>query len=250
MSGKHALNPIVNYLLNLTAFPCSPMRIKAIFSDLADLVFPDPCAGCNRPLATGEEYLCSNCVVSLPVFSPQENLLNRFAGRLRLQEARAYLKFYHGGIAQRLLHHIKYKNHTGLAVYLGKMLAMRLQATHALAGIEVVVPVPLHKSKLRLRGYNQSTYLAEGIAAVLAAELNPATVKRQKKSSSQTKKSRAERWQNVHGIFAVAGNGLKDKQVLLVDDVITTGATLEACGETLLAAGVASLSVAALAAAM
>ncbi len=224
--------------------------MKTLVHDLVDLVFPDPCPGCNRPLVTGEGRLCSSCELALPVFAHSENINDRFAGRLPLQGARAFLKFYHGGMAQKLLHAIKYKGNTKLAVYLGGLFARHLRPANPWATVELVVPIPLHKSKLRSRGYNQSTFLAQGIAAHLGASLDATTVVRAQKSATQTKKDRAERWHNVSGIFSVTGQALKGKHVLLVDDVITTGATLEACGAALLAAGVASLRVAALAAAM
>ena len=130
------------------------------------------------------------------------------------------------------------------------MFIQHLSKESAFNKVEVVVPVPLHKSKLQARGYNQSKVLAKGMAYVLGITVESLSVVRIKKSETQTRKDRAARWQNVSGIFAVSNDNLRGKHVLLVDDVITTGATLEACGETILAAGASSLSVAALAAAM
>ena len=224
--------------------------MKKVLHDFIDLVFPNCCPGCDQPLVSGEQHLCTSCEVDLPLYPANEDILPYFAGRLELDEARAFLKFYHGGIAQNLLHYIKYKGEQDLGEYLGKMFIQHLSKESAFNKVEVVVPVPLHKSKLQARGYNQSKVLAKGMAYVLGITVESLSVVRIKKSETQTRKDRAARWQNVSGIFAVSNDNLRGKHVLLVDDVITTGATLEACGETILAAGASSLSVAALAAAM
>ena len=224
--------------------------MKSFVTDLVDLVFPNCCPGCGAPFITGEEFLCSNCEIDLPLFPVSEQILDRFAGRINLMEARSYLKFYNAGIAQKLLHEIKYKGDKELGEHLGRAFIRHLSAEKAFENIDVVVPIPLHKSKLSSRGYNQSYFLAKGIAKELNIMVDEETVVRFKKSETQTRKSRAQRWQNVAGIFQATNDSFKDKNVLLVDDVITTGATLEACGEAILNAGAASLSLAALAAAM
>jgi len=224
--------------------------MKKVLYDFIDLVFPNCCPGCDQPLVSGEQHLCTSCELDLPLYQANENIVNYFAGRLELADARAYLKFYHGGIAQKLLHQIKYKGEQDLGEYLGRMFIQHLGKEAAYNNVEIIVPVPLHKSKLRNRGYNQSEVLAKGMADVLGVGVESSSVVRIKKSETQTRKDRAARWQNVSGIFAVTNDNLQGKHVLLVDDVITTGATLEACGEKILAAGASSLSVAALAAAM
>ena len=221
-----------------------------MLQDFVDLVFPNCCPGCDQPLARGEEYLCTSCDLDLPLFEADEDILNYFAGRLELTEARAYLKFYHGGITQKLLHYIKYKGDQDLGKFLGAMFINHLDKEKVFGNIEVIVPVPLHRSKLRTRGYNQSEVLADGMADVLGITVDSTSVERIKKSETQTRKDRAQRWQNVSGIFQVTGDSLKGKHILLVDDVITTGATLEACGEAIIEAEAGSLSIAALAAAM
>ena len=223
------------------------MLIKKVLHDFVDLVFPNCCPGCEQPLASGEEHLCTSCELDLPVFPANENILQIFAGRLKLAEARAFLKFYNDGIAQQLLHYIKYKGDQNLGAHLGNMFMRHLEEDVVFAQVDVIVPVPLHVSKLRARGYNQSEVLASGMAAILDVDVDTTSVTRLKKSATQTRKNRAERWQNVSGIFAVTNDNLEGKHVLLVDDVITTGATLEACGEVIIASGAASLSVASLA---
>ena len=224
--------------------------MKKVLHDFIDLVFPNCCPGCDQPLVSGEEHLCTSCELDLPVYPANENINQYFAGRLELEEARAFIKFYTAGIAQKLLHHIKYQGDQDLGEHLGKMFMHHLIAKSVYSNVEVIVPVPLHKSKFRARGYNQSEILARGMADVLGVAVDSGSVKRFRKSETQTRKNRAERWQNVSGIFEVTNDSLQGKHVLLVDDVITTGATLEACGEIILSSGAASLSVAALAAAM
>ena len=224
--------------------------MKKVLYDFIDLVFPNCCPGCDQPLVSGEQHLCTSCELDLPLYQANENIVSYFAGRLELADARAYLKFYHGGIAQKLLHQIKYKGEQDLGEYLGRMFMQHLSKEAAYSNVEIIVPVPLHKSKLRNRGYNQSEVLAKGMAEVFGIGVESSGVVRIKESETQTRKDRAARWQNVSGIFAVTNDNLQGRHVLLVDDVITTGATLEACGETILAAGASSLSVAALAAAM
>ncbi|RLD19421.1 MAG: ComF family protein [Bacteroidetes bacterium] len=224
--------------------------MKKVLQDFVDLVFPNCCPGCDQPLVSGEKYICTSCDLDLPLFDAKEDILSYFAGRLELSEARAYLKFYSAGIAQKLLHHIKYKGDQDLGEFLGTMFINHLNRDGVFSNIDVIIPVPLHKSKLRSRGYNQSEVLAKGMAEVLHITVDSTSVIRVRKSETQTRKDRAQRWQNVSGIFNVEGKALEGKNVLLVDDVITTGATLEACGEVILAAGAGSLSIAALAAAM
>jgi ComF family protein len=224
--------------------------MKKVLHDIIDLVFPNCCPGCDHPLVSGEEHLCTSCELDLPLYPTNENITHYFAGRLELAEARAFFKFYHGGIAQNLLHHIKYKGDQELGKHLGRMFIQHLRKESAYNNVDVVVPVPLHNSKLRARGYNQSEVLANGMADILGVATDSSSTIRTKKSDTQTRKNRADRWQNVSGIFEITNDNFQGKHVLLVDDVITTGATLEACGEVILASGAASLSVGALAAAM
>ena len=199
--------------------------MKKVLHDFIDLVFPNCCPGCDQPLVRGEEHLCTSCELDLPLYPANENIAHYFAGRLELAEARAYFKFYHGGLAQNLLHHIKYKGDQELGEHLGKMFIHHLQKEAIYKNVDVIVPVPLHKSKLRARGYNQSEVLASGMADILGVAVDSLSVIRTKRSETQTRKNRADRWQNVTGIFEVINDNLLGKHVLLVDDVITTGAT-------------------------
>lgn len=223
--------------------------MKNLLTDLLDVVYPTTCPGCNQPLVSGEQHLCVNCSLNLPLHTDAKELMNVFAGRIKVEGVYVLLKFIQGGITQKLLHEIKYRGNTSLGDYLGRRLGENCLAA-SLSDVDVIVPVPLHKGKLKLRGYNQSEVIGRGLANVLEKPINFTSVVRSVKNQTQTRKTRAERWQNVSGIFRVVNKKLEGKHVLLIDDVLTTGATMEACGQTLLSAGASRLSIAALAAAI
>ncbi|MCB0494601.1 MAG: ComF family protein [Cyclobacteriaceae bacterium] len=173
--------------------------------------------------------------------------MQRFYGRVPLTEAHAFLFFKRKGITQKLLHEIKYNGNQKLAIDLGKTFGENCVKERLFQSIDLIIPVPLHKSKYRLRGYNQSELIAMGMADKLGAELDTAAVVRSVKTSTQTKKSRSERWKNVSEIFKANTNRLKGRHVLVVDDVVTTGATLESCAQSILDAGALDVSIACLA---
>ncbi len=218
-------------------------------SDILQLVFPKTCAGCSRTLLNTEKTICLHCLSNLSVrlnFNSEE-LKQRLYGRLELEEAHAFLLFKRKGLTQNLLHSIKYKGNQELAVELGLLFGTQCKALSMYSGVDLVVPIPLHKSKLRFRGFNQSALIAEGLSRGLHKPYNENCMIRKVKTATQTKKNRMERWKNVDSIFQASSNVLKDKHILLVDDVITTGATLESCGQAILDAGAQKLSIACLA---
>lgn len=222
-------------------------RSVNLLGDLVDLIFPALCPGCNEPFAAGETTLCTSCIMDLPLHANKDELTKVFAGRMHIEAIAVFLKFYSGGITQRILHEIKYRKNLELARYTGHLFIQTGTNHRVFQDIDIIVPVPLHPTKLKKRGYNQSEILCEGIAKELEKPLDNKGVIRKMKSDTQTRKSRAERWQNVAGIFEVTDDRYLGKHVLLVDDVLTTGATLEACGGTILQAGAKKLSIAALA---
>ncbi|MEM9389587.1 MAG: ComF family protein [Bacteroidota bacterium] len=177
-------------------------------------------------------------------------LAAKFFGRLHVEHAWAYYLFNKHARIQELLHKMKYHNMPELGELVGEKLGAALNDLNAELAIDVIVPVPLHKSKLRRRGYNQSDHFARGLSKRLDCDVATDIVVRTKDTQTQTRKSRVQRWKNVNDIFKVKDNShLQDKNVLLVDDVITTGSTIEACGLSMLEVGIKSLSVAAMAAA-
>lgn len=199
--------------------------------ELLGLFYPRLCIGCDRELLHSEIHLCTTCLYRMPKthfhLHPDNALEKIFWGRIPLQRAYAYLYFKKEGIAQRILHELKYKGNKELAEYIGSSYAHLFSALDPQP--DAVVAVPLHKIKLRKRGYNQSAYFAKGIADVLKKPDLSHTIEKVTATSTQTRKSRFERWQNVSEVFQVKHPELlENKHVLICDDVITTGATIEA----------------------
>ena len=226
--------------------------MNTIFEDFLSLFYPPYCLGCSGTLVKGEEILCTGCLNNLPktyYHRRSENpVINRLAGRLPVRFGGAFLKFQKGGVVQRLLHQLKYNNCPEIGERLGKAYGRELKEASPATEFDLIIPVPLHKSRLRQRGYNQSAWFAKGLSEALDVPWNESISIRLQATATQTKKSRADRWENVRHVFSVSAPGLLDqKRILLVDDVITTGATLEACGRHLLDCGCASVSVACIA---
>lgn len=205
----------------------------SILHDLLRLFYPPVCYGCGAVLVGNEHYLCSNCELNLPVthFHTQADnaVMQQLWGKAKVESAQAYLYFQKSGITQNLMHHLKYRGVKPLGVFLGEQYAhlLPLQPDH-------IIPVPLHKKKLKKRGYNQSELFAKGLANKLGCDLMTDNLHRTRFTETQTNKGRYERWENVKGVFALKQPELLEgKTILLVDDVVTTGATLISCIEAL-----------------
>jgi ComF family protein len=169
-------------------------------------------------------------------------------GRLPLRHAFAFLKFRKGGLVQNLLHELKYNNKPEIGVRIGMLYGQELLDSGFDKTFDLIVPVPLHAARMRKRGYNQSAKFAEGLSATLNVKWEESISLRLNATTTQTRKGRADRWQNVSEAFSTTNNvALSGKRILLVDDVITTGATLEACGQHLISHHCESLSVACIA---
>jgi ComF family protein len=226
--------------------------LKRILEDLIGLLFPNLCCGCGTHLHHGEFQLCTKCLYQLPYTDHHLHAENKAAkqlwGRLPCDAVMSLLYFKKGERTQSIIHHLKYKGRMDLGVKLGGMIALKLQMSPTYEGIDLIVPVPLHRSKERLRGYNQSLCIAEGISEVLNVPVNSKCLLRTSATGSQTKKTRYKRFENMRSVFSVAHvSELEGKHILLVDDVITTGATLEACGMALLEGQIGKLSIATIA---
>lgn len=168
-----------------------------------------------------------------------------FFGRVRISAASSYLFFRKKSGVQKILHELKYRNHESLGKLMGRMHASQLIDSIEFQDIDLVMPIPLHPRKYRERGYNQAALLAEGYAGVLNATVDFKTLQRKDYTESQTRKSRYQRYQNMKGVFVLKHpEKIKDKTILLVDDVVTTGATIESSAEILLAAGAKKVLVA------
>ncbi|MCX7768254.1 MAG: phosphoribosyltransferase family protein, partial [Flavobacteriales bacterium] len=210
------------------------------------------CVACGAALLREERDMCLSCHTLLPRFSLQKEeriaLERLFYGRLPLGFVVAHYKFDKSGSVQKVIHAIKYHQCTHLAERVGRWLGLAMREAEQEWPADVVVPVPLHPKKLKSRGYNQSEYFGRGLAAEIQIPLEAHLVERVKHTRSQTGMNQRQRWENVKDAFRCTAsvNGLR---VLLVDDVLTTGSTVEACGRALVAAGADLISVAVMASA-
>lgn len=201
---------------------------------LLNLLYPNLCASCQEVLLKNENVICYNCLVDLPrslYYQDIENPIAKlFWGKIKLEIAISAFTFIKRGKVQRLMHELKYQGNTKVGELMGIELGKEIDKAGIMDKVDVVIPVPLHKKKLKQRGYNQSEFIAIGVAKALECEMDTDLLKRMEHSESQTKKSKYERWENVGEAFTLTdANQYTNKHILLVDDVVTTGATLEAC---------------------
>lgn len=217
--------------------------------ELLHLFFPRVCPGCSDVLLRNEKLICHTCFVQLPQTAfhntPFDNPINRlFWGRIPIYASSAFLYFRKSGVVQELLHALKYGNQPEIGTFLGAEYGKTLTKSDPFCSSDIILPVPLHLKRQQQRGYNQSAYFAAGLSENLNIETTNSVLLRNDFKSSQTKKSRFERWQNVSTVFEVSKpEKVYNRHVLLVDDVITTGATLEACARQLFLSGAARVSV-------
>ena len=228
--------------------------LSSFWDNFIGLIFPRLCLACQEPLVGGENHLCTGCRAELPytdfhLLPPSQNPLGRrFWGKLPIRHALSYLRFVRHGRVQHLLHELKYQGQRDVGTALGQLYGAELRAAGLAADFDLIVPVPLHPRKLVKRGYNQAAAFATGLAAGMQLPASNTALRRTANTRTQTKKTRAERWQNVATVFEVDKPAdIIGRRVLIVDDVLTTGATLEACGAVLLAAGAAEVSIATIA---
>ncbi|WP_317196417.1 ComF family protein [Winogradskyella sp. SM1960] len=220
--------------------------------NLLNLFFPKVCEACNNVLTDNEVVLCTTCRHHLPVtnfhFDNTEDVKKIVYGRVKLENATALLHFSKKGIVQQILHNLKYRGHEDIGRFFGEWLGAELATVEAYKHIDVVVPVPLYKSKLRKRGYNQVAKFAKEIANALHADYNDTVLIKIKSTKTQVFKGRLTRWNDDGALFDISENkSLEGKHILLVDDIITTGATVEACATVLLKIDNIKLSLATMA---
>ena len=225
---------------------------QTYLADFVSLLFPQLCAACGESLVAGEELICMECRFSLPFTNfhlHADNIVaQQFWGRIKLEAAYALLYFIKGGKVQNLVHGLKYKGMKEIGSLLGEMAGTQLAKNEIFKTVDLVIPVPLHKKRLKQRGYNQAEWFAKGIAAQLNVPLETGNLVRPSPTETQTHKSRFDRYGNMQDVFTVNYlENLAGKHILLVDDVVTTGSTLEACGLQLLKIDGLRLSVAAIA---
>ena len=227
---------------------------KNIVHSFSHLFFPHTCAGCGNDLIAQEQLLCFQCIGNLPFTgfeSHGENPLEKiFWGRVSISKAMSLLYFTKDSIMQNLLHEFKYKGKKEIGYYFGRMMGNAIINSERFYDIDALVPLPLFASKEKRRGYNQSVIICSGMAEIVNIPVLNNAVVRTAATETQTHKNRIERWQNIEGKFELIDpSSLTDKHILLVDDVVTTGATIEACAAVLLQAPNTRISIATLASA-
>jgi ComF family protein len=226
--------------------------VKDFLLDVASLIYPRVCIGCHKSLFKHEEFICNTCYVTMPKTNyhlQQENPIEKiFFGRVNIKTASSFLFFQKKGSVQKMMHALKYKNKPEVAQLLGTWYAQDLKKSDAFSNIDYIIPVPLHKKKLQKRGYNQSEYFAEGLSKTLNIPVVTNVLIKSKFTETQTHKTREERAENISTSFHLQNpETIQNKNILLVDDVITTGATTEACILKLQENTNASISVASIA---
>lgn len=205
-----------------------------LLKDFIELFFPRTCCVCGKPLVGDEKEICLNCLCDLPEAlnaSGEDNFVaRRLQGRVPLEAATALLLFKRKNNAQKILHQIKYHGNERLAILMGQKLGVSLSKNNLFDNIDIIIPVPLHPRKLRKRGYNQSLLICQGITKVFKRPICTDNLIRIHHTETQTHKNREERYDNMHNVFALRNpTALESKHILLVDDVLTTGATTEGC---------------------
>jgi ComF family protein len=215
------------------------VSIKHIFTDAFHLFFPHHCPCCGSDLLSETDLLCLQCISKLPYtgFECKENnpVENIFRGRVILKAATSQFYFSKGQLVQHLIHQLKYKGNKEAGEWMGAVMGRSLLQSSRFSNTDYLVPLPLYADKEFKRGFNQAEIICEGMSRTMGVPMLTKNLIRQRHTDTQTKKHRAERWENVEGSFAVKNPAaLLGKNIILVDDVITTGATLEACTQCLL----------------
>jgi ComF family protein len=222
--------------------------MKTAINSLLHLFFPHSCAGCGSDVVEHNQLLCLQCIDRLPhtgfhryAGNPVEKI---FWGRLPIFCATSFLYFTKSSLLQHLVHQFKYNGRVEIGQFIGRRMGEALREASRFENVDALVPLPLYASRERKRGYNQSRVLCEGIAEIMQVPVLKNVVARRTATETQTHKTRTERWANIAGRFELLQpEAIRGKHILLVDDVITTGATLEACGQELMAAGDMRLSI-------
>lgn len=222
-------------------------KIIPLGKSLLHLLYPYTCAACGHALVQQEDIMCLRCEYSLPQTNfhlrPDNPLLQKFGGKIQVEQAASLYPFGKSSEVQQLIHHLKYSNWGEIGVFVGKLYGHKLKES-PFAQADLIIPVPLHPAKLQQRGYNQSEMFGQGLSESLGIKLDTTTLVRRQATDTQTRKTRIERWLNTKTVFALNDPAtIAGKHILLVDDVITTGSTIEGCATKLLAAPGTTLSI-------
>lgn len=225
----------------------------AIIDDILYLLFPRLCYGCSDHLVSKERLICTRCMSTIPspsLFNKSDNKVEEmFWGRCKLENAVSFSLFTRGGSVQSLIHNLKYKGVKELGPYLGSALGNRLMTKEWISEVDYIIYVPLTRSKEKKRGFNQSRLIATGLSDSLSIPILDDALERYSSKGTQTTRGRYERWENVESLFGVRRREeVRGKHLLLIDDVITTGSTIESCVNKLTEIDGVRVSVASIAA--
>ncbi|HBE41010.1 MAG TPA: hypothetical protein DDW27_07375 [Bacteroidales bacterium] len=223
-----------------------------LVDDLLSLLFPRICHACGNHLTRNERLICTECYILIPRTAyhlESDNPVARiFWGRCRIEKAAAFSFYNHDSRIRHLIHVLKYKGIQDIGFELGKIYGLMLFNSGFTGDIDMIIPVPLHPVKERIRGFNQSFLISQGISSATGLPVDSGSLVRVIRTATQTKRSRYDRWKNVEGTFMVTDPcSVRGKHILLIDDVITTGSTIESCAVELLRSEGVRVSVAALA---
>lgn len=208
------------------------------FKDIISLFYPELCMCCDKNLSYNEDTICVNCLHDLPFThysaQPRNCVEKSFFGRIKIEEATSLFYFKKGGIAQKSIHKLKYKKQEHIGNFLGELLAYDMKDSGRFKNIDCIIPVPIHPQKKKTRGYNQLDLFGQTLSQHLKLPFYDKILIKTNSSETQTKKQRYDRWKNASESFLLTDiEFLRDKHILLIDDIITTGATLEACSNEL-----------------
>lgn len=226
--------------------------IRSLFNDALHLFFPHHCLGCGNDIISADHILCLRCISHLPHTNfeklPGNPVENIFRGRLDLKAASSQFYFSKGHLVQYLIHQLKYKGNKEAGEYMGAVMGKSLLQSERFCNLDYLLPLPLYADKEFKRGYNQAEVICNGMSTAMQVPVHTKNLVRRRYTDTQTKKHRAERWENVAGSFQLLQpEKIQGRNILLVDDVITTGATIEACAGALLHIPSVSISLATLA---
>jgi len=226
--------------------------ISQYLYDLAELLYPRLCITCNQRLISQEKYICLDCLTDMPLTGhqsdPDNEVARLFWGRMNIQNAVSLFHYRKGSRYQKIIHAIKYSGLKELGIEMGIELGKILSETEYCKTVDLIIPVPLHKKKQLKRGFNQSELIAQGISTILKKPVCLNSLYRKVNTPSQTKRTRFDRWKNVKNIFGVDNHEqIRGNHILITDDVVTTGSTLEACASELLKISEVQVSIATLA---
>jgi len=228
------------------------VTIQSAFTDFLHLFFPHVCAGCGSDVIDTGHQLCLHCLSDLPATNfyqqPGNPVEKKFYGRLPVRNAASGYFFTKDSLIETLIYELKYKGNKAIGFYMGQMLGTLLLENERFNEVDAIVPLPLNARRLKKRGYNQSRVLADGITTVWHKPIIDNVVIRKVNTETQTHMGRITRWENMDGVFAVADPAvIQNKHLLLIDDVVTTGASLEACGAEIIKVPGTTLSIGTLA---